>query len=361
MKDLTNEQLCVLAQAGDEQAVSLLIAANLPFVRKVANQIIENPARQEHLSACSMGFDDLVQAGSIGLWRAIDNYDLFSDTQFLTYAAPAIKRSMSDLIRQYSRDTVWRLRHDKANTWKIIYLDEDLDDTEDDAVETLIASPCAKLPEQIYIEQETMEELHEAMGALPDRECVYVQYRFGFANGKGHPLTETAQYFHLTESRAKSVERSALKLLRHELLIEIPERAYARAEDRLTRKLVAAGELHAVELRSKSQKKRGKKITAAVYEYLADCDGAWGELRYDFKGGTAEIILLAEWDTVVSHRFAMRAFEYLQKVPTTRLPEKFMLTFIGPEQFCSSDKLLLEQVIIDDWSGRDENKTGTGN
>ena len=31
-----------------------------------------------------------------------------------------------------------------------------------------------------------------------------------------------------------------------------------------------------------------------------------------------------------------------------------MLTFIGPEQFCSSDKLPLEQVIIDDWSGRDE-------
>ena len=163
------------------------------------------------------------------------------------------------------------------------------------------------------------------------------------------------------QSRAKSVERSALKLLRHELLIEIPERAYARAEDKLTKELVAAGELHAVELRLKSQKKRGKKITAAVYEYLADCGGKWGALRYDFKGGTAEIILLAEWDTVVSHRFAMRAFEYLQKVPTTRLPEKFMLTFIGPEQFCSSDKLLLEQVIIDDWSGRDKNRTGTGN
>jgi len=46
---------------------------------------------------------------------------------------------------------------------------------------------------------------------------------------------------------------------------------------------VAAGELHAVELRLKSQKKRGKKITAAVYEYLTDCDCAWGELHYDFR------------------------------------------------------------------------------
>ena len=331
MKDLTNEQLCKLAQAGDKQAVSLLIEANLPFVRKVANQIVGNPVRQEHLSACGVGFDDLVQAGSIGLWRAIDGYRQFEEVQFLTYAAPAVKRSMSDLIRQYSRDTVWQLRHDKANTWKIIYLDEDLDDTEDDTVETLISSPCAKLPEQIYIEQETAAELHEAMDALPDRENVYVQYRFGFADGKDHPLTETAQYFHLTESRAKSVERSALKLLRQELLFEVPERAYAKAEDNLTRKLVAADELHAVELRLKSQRKRGRKITVAVYKYLADCGGKWGALSYNFKDDTTEILLLAEWDTILSHRFAMRAIKYLKEHCGGTLPEKITLTFIGPE------------------------------
>ena len=335
MKDLTNEQLCKLAQAGDEQAVSLLIEANLPFVRKVANQIVENPVWQEHLSSCGVGFDDLVQVGSIGLWRAIDSYELSSGVKFLTYAAPAIRRSMSDLIRQYSRDTVWQLRHDKANAWKIIYLDEDLDDT----VETLISSPCAKLPEQIYIEQETAAELHEAMDALPDRENVYVQYRFGFGDGKGHPLTETARYFHLTESRTKSVEHSALKLLRHELLIEIPERAYARAEDRLTKVLVAAGELHAVELRLKSQQKRGRKITAVVYEYLADCDGKWGELRYNFKDDTAEVLLLADWDTTISHRFAMRAIEHFRTYRNDKLPDRIMLTFIGPDQAAKTQQM----------------------
>jgi len=339
MKDLTNEQLCGLAQARDGQAISRLIEANLPFVRKVANQIVENPVQQEHLSACGVGFDDLVQVGSIGLWRAIDSYELSSGVKFLTYAAPAIRRSMSDLIRQYSRDTVWQLRHDKANAWKIIYLDEDLDDTEDDTVETLISSPCAKLPEQIYIEQETAAELHEAMDALPDRENVYVQYRFGFGDGKGHPLTETARYFHLTESRTKSVEHSALKLLRHELLIEIPERAYARAEDRLTKVLVAAGELHAVELRLKSQQKRGRKITAVVYEYLADCDGKWGELRYNFKDDTAEVLLLADWDTTISHRFAMRAIEHFRTYRNDKLPDRIMLTFIGPDQAAKTQQM----------------------
>ena len=332
MKDLTNEQLCALAQVGDKQAMSLLIKANLPFVRKIANQIVENPVWQEHLSSCGVGFDDLVQVGSIGLWRAIDSYELSSGVKFLTYAAPAIRRSMSDLIRQYSRDTVWQLRHDKANAWKIIYLDEDLDDTGEDTLECLIALPNVKSPERIHIERETAAELHEAMEALPDRENVYVQYRFGFMDGDVHPLTESAHYFHLTESRAKGVERSTLKRLKHELLIEIPERAYLRAEDKLTKELVAADELHAVELRLKSQKKRGKKITAAVYKYLADCDGDWGEISYDFKNGTAEIVLLAEWDTMASQRFAMRVIEHLRAHRNDKLPDKIVLTFIGPEQ-----------------------------
>ena len=230
------------------------------------------------------------------------------------------------------RDMVWQLRHDKANAWKIIYLDEDLDDTGEDTVECLIASPNVKSPEGVYIEQETAMELLEAMDTLPDRENAYVQYRFGFTDGKAHPLTETAQYFHLTESRAKGIERSALKLLKHELIIEIPERAYAWAEDRLTRRLVAEGELHAVELRLKSQQKRGRKITAVVYEYLADCDGKWGELRYNFKDDTAEVLLLADWDTIVSRRFAMRAVEYLRRHRAEAPPERLLLTFISPEQ-----------------------------
>ena len=332
METLTNEQLCALAQAGNRQAVSRLIEANRPFIQRNANQIVGNPVRQEHLSACGVGVDDLVQAGSIGLWRAIDGYNLSEETKFLTYAAPAVKRAMSDLIRQYSRDTVWQLRHSKSNAWKIVYLDEDLDDAGEDTMESLIASPNAKPPEQICIERETLAELREAMDALPDRENIYVQYRFGFIDGKIRPLTESAQYFHLTESRAKGVERSALKILKHELLFEIPERAFVRAEDRLTKLLVVDGELHSVELRLKSQKKRGKKITAAAYEYLADCGGKWGELSYNFKDDTTEILLLAEWDTILSHRFAMRAIEHFKEHCGGTLPEKITLTFIGPEQ-----------------------------
>ena len=50
-------------------------------------------------------------------------------------------------------------------------------------------------------------------------------------------------------------------------------------------------------------------------KYLADCGGKWGELSYNFKDDTAEILLLAEWDTILSHRFAMRAIAMPAEMP----------------------------------------------
>ena len=328
MEILTNEQLCMLAQSGNEWAASQLIEVNRRFISQVIHEVIGSLPKEQLFPICGLEPDDLIQAGRIGLWKVIDGYDLSSGNKFLTYAAPAVKRAVIDLIRQYSQDKAWKSRVDQSSL-----LDSPSGpNNEDSPTETSAATLNIKNPEQILIEQEAKAELHEAMEALPERENVYVQYRFGFTDGKAHPLTETAQYFHLTESRAKGIERSALTLLKHELFIEIPERAYAWAEDRLTRRLVAAGELHAVELQLKFQQKRGRKITGVVYEYLADCDGKWGELRYNFKDDTAEVLLLADWDTTVSRRFAMRAVEYLRQHRTEAPPERLLLTFISPEQ-----------------------------
>ena len=328
MESLTNEQLCVLAQTGDEGAVSQLIKINQRFIYQVIHEVIGSLPKEQLFPIYGLEPDDLMQAGRIGLWKVIDGYDLSSGNKFLTYAAPAVKRAVIDLIRQYSQNKAWKSRVDQSSL-----LDSPSgSNSEESPTGTSAATSNVKNPEQILIEQETIAELHEAMEALPDRENVYVQYRFGFTDGKAHPLTETAQYFHLTESRAKGIERSALKLLKHELIIEIPERAYAWAEDKLTRLLVAERELHSVELCLKSQQKKGRKITAAGYEYLADCDGKWGELRYNFKNDTAEVLLLADWDTMVSRRFAMRAIEYLRQHRAEAPPERLLLTFISPEQ-----------------------------
>ena len=108
----------------------------------------------------------------------------------------------------------------------------------------------------------------------------------------------------------------------------IPEKRYAAAEDTLTKILVSEGELHAVELRLKSCRKRGKRTAAAVYEYIADYDGTWGELRFDLIKGVAEIVTLADNDTVKSRKFAVRAMEHLDALRSGDPPERITLTFI---------------------------------
>ena len=85
------------------------------------------------------------------------------------------------------------------------------------------------------------------------------------------------------------------------------ERAYRKAVDKLTELLVAEGAIHAVRLKQKSKTRRKKKIAAAIYEYQADCDGEWGKISFDFESSTAEIIHLADWDTIKTNRFANKA------------------------------------------------------
>jgi len=95
----------------------------------------------------------------------------------------------------------------------------------------------------------------------------------------------------------------------------------------LTELLVAEGAIHAVRLKQKSKTKRKKKIAAAIYEYQADCDGEWGEISLDFENGKAEVILLADWDTVKTNKFASRAIAYLLNCENEKLPKEIMVAF----------------------------------
>ena len=105
------------------------------------------------------------------------------------------------------------------------------------------------------------------------------------------------------------------------------ERAYRKAVDKLTELLIAEGALHAVRLKQKSKTKHKKKIAAAIYEYQADCDGEWGEISFDFENGTAEILRLADWDTMKTNRFANKAIAYLLNCENEKLPTETIFSF----------------------------------
>ena len=85
--------------------------------------------------------------------------------------------------------------------------------------------------------------------------------------------------------------------------------------------------IHTVTLKQTDMRKKNKKIAAAVYLYQADNDGEWGDLRFDFESGTAEIVKLADWDTVKSNIFANTAIRFVQSLPETRLPKSTVVPF----------------------------------
>ena len=70
-----------------------------------------------------------------------------------------------------------------------------------------------------------------------------------------------------------------------------------------------------------------QKIAAAVYLYQADSDGEWGEIRFDFESGTAEIVRLVEWDTIKSNIFARTAIRYIYGLPEVRLLKEAVVMF----------------------------------
>ena len=198
---MTNEQLCALARQDDADAQNLLIEKNLRFIKKTAYEVWST---QPELN-CSLHItlDDLVQEGALGLLSCIESYNPDSGNLFLTYAAPAIRNAMIDYIRSQS------VSFEAKNLNNIISLDE-LAKDEVRSKHHFIADPARQTPEQVYLAQERINDIHHALYMIEDREEQYLRYRFGCDDDMEHPLTETAKHFHLSESRAKKTEALAL-------------------------------------------------------------------------------------------------------------------------------------------------------
>jgi RNA polymerase sigma-B factor len=113
-----NDQRALLLaykREGDGQARDQLIVEMLPLVRSLA---MRYAGRGE-------AFDDLVQAGSIGLIKAIDRFDVDRGVELSTYAVPTIVGE----IRRHFRDKAWALhvpRRLKELNFKLSRLLDDL-------------------------------------------------------------------------------------------------------------------------------------------------------------------------------------------------------------------------------------------
>ena len=99
--------LILQAQQGNEEARTCLIQENLGLVWSIVHRFSNR--------GCEM--EDLFQLGCIGLFKAIERFDLSFDVKFSTYAVPMI----SGEIRRFLRDdgAIKISRSIKENYWKI--------------------------------------------------------------------------------------------------------------------------------------------------------------------------------------------------------------------------------------------------
>ena len=196
---ITNEQLCALAKRGDTDAQNLLIENNLRFIKKTAYEVWN--AQAELNRSLQISLDDLVQEGSLGLLGC--SYNPNSGNLFLTYAGSATRNAMIDYVRSQN------VPFEAKNLNSIVSLDE-LAKDEVQSKHNFIVDPTKQTPEQIYLAQERIDDIHHALYMIEERDEQYLRYRYGFDDDVKHPLTETAKHFHLSESRAKKTEALAL-------------------------------------------------------------------------------------------------------------------------------------------------------
>ena len=218
---LTNERLCALAQKGDGAARELLVEKNMGFIVQTADIVYRSSSLEG--SDLNIDMDDLVQEGGIGLLKAIHGYDQSIGVKFLTYAAPAIKNAMLDLVHTAQMSFEYRMATVKVKDgveglgFERVYLDEILPSDERLLRIEAIADPYALPPEQAFIKAENLWELYAALDKLEPREQTYLLYRFGFTDDIEHTLIGAAIHFQLSENRTKLLEEQSLDTLRKEM------------------------------------------------------------------------------------------------------------------------------------------------
>jgi len=145
-------QLIREAQAGDEKAKSRLLDENMPLIKSIVKRY-RNTAIE---------YDDLLQLGSLGLYKAIMHFNQAFGVRFSTYAVPMIcgeiKRQIRDdgpikvsratkalalLITKYT--DAFRAENGREPT-----IDEIAEHFKIDAYEVVFTMDSAKMPVSLY-------------------------------------------------------------------------------------------------------------------------------------------------------------------------------------------------------------------
>lgn len=232
-------RLITLSKNGDEKAKTILIKENMPLIKSIVNRYKNK----------SVEYDDLIQLGSIGLLKAIQNFDCSFNVRFSTYAVPMIAGEIKRFMRDDGCIKVSRALKN-LNSQICAFVDEyknkyDKDPQIEEIAkkfdiepsEVVLALDSSRYPISIYestddesgnelvnkiASKETTEDLvnkivlKDVIASLPERDRRIIILRYF----RDKTQSELAVEFGISQVQISRIENKVLKLLRQSLCSE---------------------------------------------------------------------------------------------------------------------------------------------
>lgn len=140
---MTDEEISLKAQQGDDSAVNELLSKYKSLVNKIA--------RSYFLTGGDM--EDIVQEGMIGLYKAVKHFNTLKNASFKTYASTCIKHQIQTAIRNASSEK------NKILSTALPIFDQTVNE-DDEEIEVLFPSSIPS-PDDKLIAKEHIEEIKE--------------------------------------------------------------------------------------------------------------------------------------------------------------------------------------------------------
>jgi len=141
----------IISCQGHATALDSLIDNNKSFIGKVANDLFRSMNLAQ--AGLNLDTDDLKQAGNLGLWKAVPKFDAARGMKFLTYAAPALRNAMMDMVRDAFTAFEQRMLTEGKDgvCYQRVLLDDVLPGEEQLRCIEAIADPYAMQPQSIVV------------------------------------------------------------------------------------------------------------------------------------------------------------------------------------------------------------------
>ena len=186
---------------GDDVARATLIEHNLRLVVYIARRFESTGA----------GLEDLVSIGTLGLVKAINTFCADKNIKLATYASRCIENEILMYIRKRS-----------ARRGEIS-IDEPLN-VDWDGNELLLSDVLGSEEDGVSFELEKREErrvVNGAVAALPPRERLIIELRYGFGGRREMTQKEVADLLGISQSYISRLEKKIIAELRREIAEKI--------------------------------------------------------------------------------------------------------------------------------------------